>query len=62
MVIGRSIRYGHSILRWIAVKKHTAALNKLPRAFYSVNLVARKPEKTYTADQQLHAQVLLNSQ
>ncbi len=27
------------------MKKHTAVLNKLPGAFYSVNLVARKAEK-----------------
>ena len=48
MVIGASIRYGHfhpALDRF--VKKHTAALNKLPGAFYSVNLVARKPENVH---------------
>ncbi len=46
VVIGASIRYGHfhpALDRF--VKKHTAVLNKLPGAFYSVNLVARKAEK-----------------
>ena len=46
VVIGASIRYGHfhpALVRF--VKKHTAVLNKLPGAFYSVNLVARKAEK-----------------
>lgn len=46
MVIGASIRYGHfhpALDRF--VKKHTAVLNKMPGAFYSVNLVARKAEK-----------------
>ena len=46
VVIGASIRYGHfhpALDRF--VKKHAAILNDLPGAFYSVNLVARKPEK-----------------
>ena len=46
VVIGASIRYGHfhpALDRF--VKKHTAVLNKMPGAFYSVNLVARKAEK-----------------
>ena len=46
VVIGASIRYGHfhSTLESF-VKKHQQALKQLPSAFYSVNLVARKPEK-----------------
>ncbi|UNI40972.1 hypothetical protein L7H87_01220 [Klebsiella pneumoniae] len=44
VVIGASIRYGHfhpAVDRF--VKKHLAALQALPGAFFSVNLVARKP-------------------
>lgn len=47
VVIGASIRYGHyhpALERF--VKKHLRRLNSLPSAFYSVNLVARKPEKS----------------
>lgn len=46
VVIGASIRYGHfhSALESF-VKKNQKALRQLPSAFYSVNLVARKPEK-----------------
>lgn len=46
VVIGASIRYGHfhpALADF--VKKHAAQLNALPGAFFSVNLVARKPEK-----------------
>lgn len=46
VIIGASIRYGHfhpALDRF--VKKHAAALQALPSAFFSVNLVARKPEK-----------------
>ncbi len=46
VVIGASIRYGHfhpAVDRF--VKKHLASLQALPGAFFSVNLVARKPEK-----------------
>jgi len=46
VVIGASIRYGHFHAALDAfVKKHHAELNALPGAFFSVNLVARKPEK-----------------
>lgn len=44
VVIGASIRYGHfhpAVDRF--VKKHLAALQALPGAFFSVNLVARNP-------------------
>lgn len=47
VVIGASIRYGHfhpALERF--VKRHQQKLNTLPGAFYSVNLVARKPEKS----------------
>ena len=46
IIIGASIRYGHfhPVLDCF-VKKHAAALQAVPSAFFSVNLVARKPEK-----------------
>ncbi|UAK21017.1 menaquinone-dependent protoporphyrinogen IX dehydrogenase [Kluyvera sp. CRP] len=46
VIIGASIRYGHfhpTLDRF--VKKHAAALQAIPSAFFAVNLVARKPEK-----------------
>ena len=46
VVIGASIRYGHfhpALERF--VKTHLQSLQALPGAFFSVNLVARKPEK-----------------
>ena len=46
VVIGASIRYGHfhsAVERF--VKKNLRHLQAVPSAFYSVNLVARKPEK-----------------
>ena len=46
VVIGASIRYGHfSPVLDSFVKQHSDTLNRLPGAFFSVNLVARKPEK-----------------
>ncbi|WP_336221846.1 menaquinone-dependent protoporphyrinogen IX dehydrogenase [Citrobacter amalonaticus] len=46
VVIGASIRYGHYHSAFLEfVKKHASRLNSMPSAFYSVNLVARKPEK-----------------
>ncbi len=46
VVIGASIRYGHfhPVLMEFT-RKHQAQLNAMPSAFFSVNLVARKPEK-----------------
>lgn len=47
VVMGASIRYGYfhpSLMRFVTV--HAAELNALPSAFFSVNLVARKPEKS----------------
>lgn len=47
VVIGASIRYGHyhpALMDF--VKKHLQQLSARPSAFYSVNLVARKPEKS----------------
>jgi len=44
VVIGASIRYGHhrpDVQAFVAI--HRAALDRLPCAFFSVNLVARKP-------------------
>ena len=46
VIIGASIRYGHfhpALDRF--VKKHAAVVQSMPSAFFSVNLVARKPEK-----------------
>ncbi len=46
IIIGASIRYGKhskSVLNFI--EQHTALLNSKPCGFFSVNLVARKPEK-----------------
>lgn len=46
VVIGASIRYGRfhpSLMRF--VKQYAAELNAIPGAFFSVNLVARKPDK-----------------
>lgn len=46
VVIGASIRYGHFHSKVESfIKKHVQTLNALPSAFYSVNLVARKPDK-----------------
>jgi len=46
VVIGASIRYGHfNPVLDSFVKQHGETLSRLPGAFFSVNLVARKPEK-----------------
>lgn len=46
VVIGASIRYGHFHAALADfTQKHTQALNERASAFFSVNLVARKPEK-----------------
>lgn len=46
VIIGASIRYGHFNPALDSfVKQHQKNLNALPSAFFSVNLVARKPEK-----------------
>lgn len=46
IVIGASIRYGkHSPAVVDFIKRHTALLDVKPAAFFSVNLVARKPGK-----------------
>jgi menaquinone-dependent protoporphyrinogen oxidase len=45
-VIGARIRYGKTDARVIAyADRHAAALNAMPSAFFSVNIVARKPAK-----------------
>ncbi len=62
VVIGASIRYGHfhpAVDRF--VKKHLAALQALPGAFFSVNLVARKPEKRTPQTNSYTRKFLLNS-
>ncbi len=46
IVIGASIRYGrHNPLIVAFIKRHAALLEARSSAFFSVNLVARKPEK-----------------
>jgi len=62
VVIGASIRYGHfhpALDRF--VKKHAATLSSMPGAFYSVNLVARKPEKRTPQTNSYTRKFLLNS-
>lgn len=45
-VIGARIRYGRTDARVIAyANRHAALLNAMPSAYFSVNIVARKPEK-----------------
>ena len=47
IVVGASIRYGkHSKLIYDFVKQHQQQLDNKPNAFFSVNVVARKPEKS----------------
>ena len=46
IVIGASIRYGkHSPLIYEFIKRHAQLLDARPNAFFTVNIVARKPEK-----------------
>lgn len=46
IVIGASIRYGkHNPLVFKFIKENQAVLESKPNAFFSVNIVARKPEK-----------------
>ena len=46
IVIGASIRYGkHQPLVQAFIKRNQAVLEAQPNAFFSVNVVARKPEK-----------------
>lgn len=62
VVIGASIRYGHfhpALANF--VKKHLSQLNKLPGAFFSVNLVARKPEKSSPQTNSYTRKFLLSS-
>lgn len=62
VVIGASIRYGHFHASVDAfVKKHQQALNAIPSAFFSVNLVARKPEKRSPQTNSYTRKFLLNS-
>ncbi|MCT4700492.1 menaquinone-dependent protoporphyrinogen IX dehydrogenase [Enterobacteriaceae bacterium H20N1] len=62
VVIGASIRYGHFHSSVDAfVKKHQQALNVIPSAFFSVNLVARKPEKRTPQTNSYTRKFLLNS-
>lgn len=46
IVVGASIRYGkHSPRVFAFVRRHEAVLNRKTSAFFTVNVVARKPEK-----------------
>ena len=46
IVIGASIRYGkHNSKVYDFIKRNTSILESKPNAFFSVNVVARKPEK-----------------
>ena len=46
VMIGASIRYGkHQPAVFEFIEKHKAALDNVDNAFFSVNIVARKPEK-----------------
>ena len=46
IVIGASIRYGkHSPQTYAFIKQHQLSLETRPSAFFSVNVVARKPNK-----------------
>jgi len=48
IVIGASIRYGkHRPSVFTFVAKHLAQLESKPSAFFTVNIVARKPEKNH---------------
>ena len=50
IVIGASIRYGkHSPLVAEFINRNEPVLDSLPNAFFSVNVVARKPEKSTPA-------------
>lgn len=47
IVVGGSIRYGkHSKLIYQFIEKNQQLLDSKPNAFFSVNVVARKPEKS----------------
>ncbi|NOT11277.1 MAG: menaquinone-dependent protoporphyrinogen IX dehydrogenase [Methylococcaceae bacterium] len=49
IVVGASIRYGnHSPQVYAFIKRNEAILQSRPNAFFSVNVVARKPEKCET--------------
>lgn len=46
IVVGASIRYGkHSQRVYQFIEEHQQVMDRKPNAFFSVNLVARKPEK-----------------
>ena len=46
IVVGASIRYGkHSPLVFDFIKRNSSVLDRKPNAFFTVNVVARKPEK-----------------
>ncbi|TDB55784.1 menaquinone-dependent protoporphyrinogen IX dehydrogenase [Photorhabdus khanii] len=62
VIIGASIRYGHfsSTLKKFAIR-HQQQLNKMPTAFFGVNLTARKPEKRTPETNMYVRKFLLNT-
>lgn len=51
IIIGASVRYGkHSPLIAEFINKNSQLLDGMPNAFFSVNVVARKPEKSRPED------------
>jgi menaquinone-dependent protoporphyrinogen oxidase len=60
-VVGARIRYGHTDRRVIAwANRHATILNTMPSAFFSVNIVARKSERS-RADTNPYVQKFLHS-
>jgi menaquinone-dependent protoporphyrinogen oxidase len=50
VVIGASIRYGHHAPAvFDFIRQHQQVIDRKPNAFFSVNIVARKPEKNTPA-------------
>lgn len=62
VVIGASIRYGrfHPLVNQF-IQQHLQSLSHIPSAFFSVNLVARKPEKNTPETNSYTRKFLLNS-
>jgi menaquinone-dependent protoporphyrinogen oxidase len=57
IVVGASIRYGrHRPALVEFIQRNAAVLNRKPSAFFSVNVVARKPGKKPARHQSLRAQ------
>ena len=62
IVIGASIRYGkHNPLIYQFIKRHAQLLDARPNAFFTVNIVARKPEKNRPETNPYMRQFLTNT-